>query len=41
MQEYHLSGVPIVNEYEALIGIASLCDILRTVTNGPPLNMWS
>ncbi|MCW8928750.1 MAG: CBS domain-containing protein [Gammaproteobacteria bacterium] len=41
MQEYHLSGVPIVNEQDRLIGIVSRSDILRAVTNDPPLNMWS
>lgn len=41
MQEYHLSGVPIVNEQDSLIGIVSRSDILRAVTNDPPLNMWS
>ena len=41
MQEYHLSGVPIVNKQDSLIGIISRSDILRAVTNDPPLNMWS
>jgi len=41
MQEYHLSGIPIVNEQDTLIGIISRSDILRAVTNDPPLNMWS
>jgi len=41
MQEYHLSGVPIVNDQDSLIGIVSRSDILRAVTNDPPLNMWS
>ena len=41
MQEYHLQGVPIVDEQDALIGIVSRSDILRAVINDPPLNMWS
>jgi len=41
MREYHLMGVPIVNEQDALMGIVSRSDILRAVTNNPPLNMWS
>jgi acetoin utilization protein AcuB len=41
MREYHLSGVPIVNKKDKLIGIVSRSDILRAVTNDPPLNMWS
>lgn len=41
MQEYHLSGVPIVNDQDKLIGIVPRSDLLRAVTNEPPLNMWS
>ena len=41
MQEYHLHGVPIVDEQGALIGIVSRSDILRAVISDPPLNMWS
>ena len=41
MREYHLHGVPIVDEQDALIGIVSRSDILRAVINDPPLNMWS
>ncbi|MEN8168008.1 MAG: CBS domain-containing protein [Pseudomonadota bacterium] len=41
MQEYHLHGVPIVDEQDALIGLVSRSDILRAVINDPPLNIWS
>jgi CBS-domain-containing membrane protein len=41
MQEYHLNGVPIVDEQDALIGIVSRSDILRAVINDPPLNLWT
>jgi CBS domain-containing protein len=41
MQQYHVHGVPIVDEQDALIGIVSRSDILRAVINDPPLNMWS
>lgn len=41
MQEHQLHGVPIVDEQDNLIGIVSRSDILRAVTNQPPLNMWS
>jgi len=41
MQEYHLHGVPIVDQQDILLGIVSQSDILRAVTNEPPLNMWS
>ena len=39
MQEHHLQAVPIVDEQDALIGTLSRGDILRAVTNDPPLNM--
>jgi acetoin utilization protein AcuB len=41
MHEYHLHGVPIVDEQDNLLGIVSRSDILRAVTNEPPLNLWS
>lgn len=41
MHEYKLNGVPIVDQQDALQGIVSRSDILRAVTNDPPLNMWS
>lgn len=41
MQEYHLQSVPIVDEQDTLMGIVSRGDILRAVTNDPPLNLWS
>lgn len=41
MQEFKLNGVPIVDQQETLLGIVSRSDILRAVTNDPPLSMWS
>lgn len=41
MQEFKLHGVPIVDQHDALLGIVSRSDILRAVTNEPPLKMWS
>jgi len=41
MQEYHLHGVPIVDERDILIGIVSRGDILRAMINDPPLNLWT
>lgn len=41
MHEYHLHSVPIVDEKDAMIGIVSRSDILRAVTQDPPLSMWS
>lgn len=41
MQEFKLHGVPIVDQHDVLLGIVSRSDILRAVTNEPPLTMWS
>lgn len=41
MHEFKLNGVPIVDQQDTLLGIVSRSDILRAVTNDPPLNMWS
>jgi len=41
MQEHRLQSLPIVDKQDTLIGIISRSDILRAVTNDPPLNMWS
>jgi len=41
MREYHLHGVPIVDEQGALIGIVSRGDILSALINDPPLNVWT
>lgn len=41
MLEYHLDGIPVVNETDQLIGIVSRSDIMRAVINDPPLSLWS
>lgn len=41
MRQYRLHSVPIVDERDALIGIVSRGDILKAVTNDPPLDMWT
>lgn len=41
MQDYHLSALPIVDERDALVGLVSRSDILRAVTNDPPLSLWT
>lgn len=41
MLNYRLSAVPVVDERDALIGLVSRSDILRSVTNDPPLSLWS
>jgi len=38
---YELSAVPIVDERDALIGLVSRSDILRSASNDPPLSLWS
>ena len=38
---YELSAVPIVDERDVMVGLVSRSDILRTVSNDPPLSLWS
>lgn len=40
MLEFHLPGVPVVNEVRSLVGFVSRGDILRAVTADPPLSLW-
>jgi CBS domain-containing protein len=39
--DYHLSGLPVVNEREELVGILTRSDILRGLVNDPPLSLWA
>ena len=39
--DYQLSGLPVVNEREELVGILSRSDILRALVNDPPLSLWA
>lgn len=41
MQNYNLHCVPIVDEQDTLVGIVSRSDILRAISNDPPLNLWT
>jgi acetoin utilization protein AcuB len=41
MCAYQLSAVPIVDERDTLIGLVSRADILHSVSNDPPLSLWS
>jgi len=41
MAAYRLSAVPVVDDRDALIGLVSRTDILRSVSNDPPLSLWS
>jgi CBS domain-containing protein len=40
MVEQGISGVPIVNESQELVGFISRTDILRSVVTDPPLSLW-
>ena len=40
MLEFHLPGVPVVNETRELVGFVSRGDILRAVIADPPLSLW-
>jgi CBS domain-containing protein len=37
---YHLPGLPVVNESGDLAGIISRGDLLRALVNDPPLSLW-
>jgi acetoin utilization protein AcuB len=39
--DYRLSGLPVVNEREELVGILTRSDILRALVNDPPLSLWA
>jgi CBS domain-containing protein len=39
--EYHLSGLPVMSEQGALVGIITRSDILRGLINDPPLSLWA
>lgn len=39
--DYQLSGVPVINEQEELVGILTRSDILRALVNDPPLSLWA
>lgn len=38
--DYHLSGIPIVEENGKLVGFLSRGDILRSIVNDPPVSLW-
>lgn len=40
MVEHGVTGVPIVNESQELVGFISRTDILRAVVTAPPLSLW-
>ncbi|NND66828.1 MAG: CBS domain-containing protein [Halioglobus sp.] len=41
MMEYSLGAMPVVDERDTLVGLVSRSDILRGVSNDPPLSMWT
>lgn len=41
MLDYRLGALPIVDERDTLVGLVSRSDILRGVSNDPPLSLWT
>ncbi|MFT6907486.1 MAG: acetoin utilization protein AcuB [Oleiphilaceae bacterium] len=41
MLDYDLNALPIVDERDVLVGLVSRRDLLKALSNVPPLNLWS
>jgi CBS domain-containing protein len=41
MHHYNLVLVPVVDAYDALIGVISSRDIARAIANDPPISLWT
>lgn len=40
MVDFSLSAIPVVNQDDSLVGIVSRANILKAVSNTPPLQIW-
>lgn len=41
MMEYQLSGLPISNEGDQLVGILTRSDLVKALSNDPPISLWT
>lgn len=41
MSQYHLSMVPIVDAYDAMVGVITLQEISKAIANDPPISVWT
>ena len=41
MMEYRLSGLPISNEHDQLVGILTRSDLVKALSNDPPISLWT
>jgi acetoin utilization protein AcuB len=40
MHQYHIGAIPILNEQQKIEGIVTRGDLLRTLMNQAPLELW-